>query len=426
MGAPLQTNPHPHPHATAPSVADTLAAVRAGDRRLIGRAITALENGTSHAPALRAALAQQAGRAHVVGVTGPPGGGKSTLVSALIKALRARGKTVAVVAVDPSSPFSGGAVLGDRIRMGEHQNDDGVFIRSLASRGHLGGLSIAARDVVDVFDVAGYDTVIVETVGAGQSEVEITQVADTRLVVCPPGLGDDVQAIKAGLLEIADAFVVSKADLPDASRTQADLHAMLALRRSHAATTPVFCTQALVGEGVDAVAGWLLARTPRATRHGSVDERKGLAISRLAIAADAYAHHLGLQLVAAGKGHATVQMTVGPEHINFNGGCHGGAIFSLADTALGMACNSHGEIAVLIDGHISISVGVRQGTVLLAKASEVSMTRKLGIYRIEVTRADNGVHIANLSATVYRTGKPLQQPAALVAAPSLAGGRGLG
>jgi len=416
MGA----HPHTPPRAPAPTVADTVAAIRAGDRRLIARAITALENGARHAPALRAALAEEAGHAHVVGVTGPPGGGKSTLVSALIKALRARGHTVAVVAVDPSSPFSGGAVLGDRIRMGEHQNDEGVFIRSLASRGHLGGLSVAARDVVDVFDVAGYDTVIVETVGAGQSEVEITQVADTRLVVCPPGLGDDVQAIKAGLLEIADAFVVSKADLPDASRTQADLHAMLALRRKQAAAPPVFCTQALAGVGLDAVADWLLARTARATRHGSADERKGLAISRQAMAADAFARHLGLKLVAAGKGHATVQMVVGAEHINFNGGCHGGAIFSLADTALGMACNSHGEIAVLIDGHISISVGVTQGTVLLAKASEVSMTRKLGIYRIEVTRADNGVHIANLSATVYRTGKPVQQPAALAAINPLA------
>ena len=158
---------------------------------LMNRKRSSSASGASHAPALRAALAEEAGRAHVVGVTGPPGCGKSTLVSALIKALRARGQTVAVVAVDPSSPFSGGAVLGDRVRMGEHQDDEGVFIRSLASRGHLGGLSVAARDVVDVFDVAGYHTVILETVGAGQSEVEITQVADTRLVVCPPGLGDD-------------------------------------------------------------------------------------------------------------------------------------------------------------------------------------------------------------------------------------------
>ncbi len=403
--------------ATAQAV-QAVNAICAGDRRLMARAITALENGAAHAPALRAALAQHTGRAHVVGVTGPPGGGKSTLVSALIKALRARGQTVAVVAVDPSSPYTGGAVLGDRIRMGEHQGDEGVFIRSLASRGHLGGLSRAAVDVVDVFDAAGYDTVIVETVGAGQSEVEITQVADTRLVVCPPGLGDDVQAIKAGLLEIADAFVVSKADLPDAQRTESDLYAMLALRRDHGRTPPVFRTRATADEGIAAVADWLLQRTPRGTRHGSAEDRKARAITRHAIAADPFGRHLGLELVASGRGHATVQMTVGPQHLNFNGGCHGGAIFSLADTALGMACNSHGEVAVLIDGNISISVGVALGTVLLARAEEVSLTRKLGVYRVVITRADNAKHIADLSATVYRTGKAVQVAGAAPADPA--------
>ncbi len=390
------------------STADTLAAILAGDRRRIARAITALENGSAQAPALRTALADHTGRAHVVGVTGPPGGGKSTLVSALITALRAQGQTVAVVAVDPSSPYTGGAVLGDRIRMGEHQADAGVFIRSLASRGHLGGLSRAAADVVDVFDAAGYDTVIVETVGAGQSEVEITQVADTRLVVCPPGLGDDVQAIKAGLLEIADAFVVSKADLSDAARTEADLHAMLALRRQRDVMPPVFRTQATVGDGVAAVADWLRQRSARGTRLGSAEDRSARATVRRAIAADAYARHLGLQLVEAGRHHATVQMTVGPQHLNFNGGCHGGAIFSLADTALGMACNAGGEIAVLIDGHISITVAVPAGTVVLARAEPVNHTRRLGVYRVLISRADSGAHIACLSATVYRTGKPVQ------------------
>ena len=390
------------------STANTLAAIRAGDRRLIARAITALENGHAQAPALRAALAEHAGRAHVVGITGPPGGGKSTLVSALIKALRAQGRTVAVVAVDPSSPFTGGAVLGDRIRMGEHQADEGVFIRSLASRGHLGGLSRAAADAIDVFDAAGYDTIITETVGAGQSEVEITRVADTRLVVCPPGLGDDVQAIKAGVLEIADAFIVSKADLPDAHRTERDLQAMLALRRQRDVMPPIFRTQATAGEGIEAVADWLAQRKARGTRLGSEADRKARGIVRRAIAADAYARHLGLELVEAGHDHATVQMTVGPQHINFNGGCHGGAIFSLADTALGMACNSDGQIAVLIDGHISLSVGVHLGTVLLARAEPVNLSRKLGVYRVVISRADNGTHIANLSATVYRTGKSLQ------------------
>ena len=394
------------------STADTLAAILAGDRRRIARAITALENGSAQAPALRTALADHTGRAHVVGVTGPPGGGKSTLVSALITALRAQGQTVAVVAVDPSSPYTGGAVLGDRIRMGAHQDDPGVFIRSLASRGHLGGLSRAAADVVDVFDAAGYDTVIAETVGAGQSEVEITQIADTRLVVCPPGLGDDVQAIKAGLLEIADAFVVSKADMPDAQRTESDLHAMLALRRERQHAPPVFRTQATADLGVAEVAAWLLQRTPRGTRHGSAADRKARAIGRHAIASDAYGRHLGMAMVGAGPGWAKVQMAVGPQHVNFNGGCHGGAIFSLADMALGLACNSHGEVALLIDGHISVSVAVPQGTLLLAHAQEVSLTRKLGVYRVEISRADNGRHIANLSATVYRTGRAVQTGAA--------------
>jgi LAO/AO transport system kinase len=404
----------PHTAATGPApeaVPTVVDAIRAGDRRRMARAMTALENGARDAAALRAALAAHTGRAHVVGVTGPPGGGKSTLVSALIAALRARGQTVAVVAVDPSSPYTGGAVLGDRIRMGAHQADDGVFIRSLASRGHLGGLSVAAADIVDVFDAAGYDTIVVETVGAGQSEVEITRVADTRLVVCPPGLGDDVQAIKAGLLEIADAFVVSKADLPDAERTRTELHAMLALRRDRSALPPVFSTQATSGQGVAAVADWLLQRPARGTRLGGEEERRARRITRQAIAADAYGRHLGLELVASGVGWATVQMTVGPQHLNFNGGCHGGAIFSLADTALGMACNSQGEVAVLIDGHISVTVGVQAGTVLRAHAQPVTHTRKLGVYRVEITRADNGVHVANLSATVYRTGKPVSLPA---------------
>ena len=156
------------------------------DRRAIARAITSLENNDENAHDVRKAVAVHVGRAHVIGVTGPPGAGKSTLVSALISGLRRRGCTVAVAAVDPSSPFSGGAVLGDRVRMGDRQTDEGVFIRSLASRGHLGGLTAAVGDVIDVFDAAGFDVVIVETVGAGQSEVEITRYADTRVVACPP------------------------------------------------------------------------------------------------------------------------------------------------------------------------------------------------------------------------------------------------
>ena len=379
----------------------------AGDRLSLARAITELENDGAGAAALRADLAAHVGRAHVIGVTGPPGGGKSTLVSALIGQLRARGRRVGVVAVDPSSPVSGGAVLGDRIRMAAHQSDDGVFIRSLASRGHLGGLSRSAADVVDAMDAARFDVVVVETVGAGQSEVEITRVADTRLVVCPPGLGDDIQAIKAGVLEIADAFVVSKADLPDAQRTERELLSMLALRRP-GPRPPVLRTVATSGEGLVALCDWLEQREARGTRcaAGAADQTARQVVSR-AIAADGYARHMGLELVAGGAGAAAVRMRVGPQHLNFNGSCHGGAIFSLADMALGLACNSHGTIAALVDGNISISNGAGKGEWLVAQAIEVSRSRKLAVYRVEVKRAADGEHIACLSGTVYLTGRPV-------------------
>jgi LAO/AO transport system kinase len=380
----------------------------AGDRLSLARAISELENDGPAAAGLRAELSAHVGHAHVIGVTGPPGGGKSTLVSALIGQLRARGRRVGVVAVDPSSPVSGGAVLGDRIRMAEHQADDGVFIRSLASRGHLGGLSRAAADVVDAMDAARFDVVIVETVGAGQSEVEITRVADTRLVVCPPGLGDDIQAIKAGVLEIADAFVVSKADLPDAQRTERELLSMLALRRAGGPRPPVLRTVATRGEGLPALCDWLEQREARGTRWAtaSADRAARQLVSR-ALAADGYARHMGLELMAGGAGAAAVRMRVGPQHLNFNGGCHGGAIFSLADMALGLACNSHGTIAALVDGNISISNGASEGDWLVAQATEVSRSRKLAVYRVEVKRAADGVHIACLSGTVYLTGRPV-------------------
>jgi LAO/AO transport system kinase len=230
--------------------AGALAAILAGERRALARAMSAVENETAAGKALLHELQPHLGRARVLGITGPPGAGKSTLVNALIGAWLARGARIGVVAVDPSSPFSGGAILGDRIRMGQHQADERVFIRSLASRGYGGGLSRTAARVIDLLDAAGYDQVIVETVGAGQSEVEVAEIADTRIVVCPPGLGDDVQALKAGILEIADILVVNKADLPLAERAERELLAMLSLRRYGAWTPQVMRTVATSGEGV--------------------------------------------------------------------------------------------------------------------------------------------------------------------------------
>ena len=242
------------------------AATLAGDRRSIARAISAIENVEPGARAIALAIALHLGRAHVLGITGAPGAGKSTLINALLGELLARGQRIAVVAVDPSSPITGGAVLGDRVRMGEYGTHENVFIRSLASRGHLGGMSRTTAQIVDVLDAAGFDTIIVETVGAGQSEVEITRLADTRLVVCPPGLGDNVQAIKAGILEIADILVVSKGDLPAAEVTVRDLEEMLRLRRAGTVPVKVLKTAATRGEGIAAVVDAVVAHAKEAGR----------------------------------------------------------------------------------------------------------------------------------------------------------------
>lgn len=198
-----------------------------GDIRAAARLMRDIDDGMPAATEELKKLYPHTGRAHVIGVTGPPGAGKSTLTDKLIEAFRAKGKRVAVVAVDPTSPFTGGAILGDRIRMNRHATDPDVFIRSLGTRGHLGGLSGSTADVVNVFDAMGWDVVIVETVGVGQDEVEIVRTAHTSIVVSVPGLGDDIQAIKAGILEIGDIFVVNKADRPDADRTARELQGMI-------------------------------------------------------------------------------------------------------------------------------------------------------------------------------------------------------
>jgi len=221
-----------------------------GEPAALAKAITLVENAGAEAARVLAGIQPRLGQALVVGVTGPPGAGKSTLVSALVGELRRRDRTVGILAVDPSSPLSGGAILGDRIRMADHACDPGVFVRSLASRGHVGGLSSAAGRIVDLMDAAGKDVVIVETVGAGQSDVEVAQYADVTVVVCAPGLGDEIQAIKAGILEIADILVVNKADLPNAERTVTQLQGMLSLRDPDAAGVPVIATTATQGRGV--------------------------------------------------------------------------------------------------------------------------------------------------------------------------------
>ena len=229
-----------------------------GDRRALARMVTLIENDMPVARRYLAELHMRAGKAQIVGVTGAPGAGKSTLVTHIVRELRRRERKVGVVAVDPSSPFSGGAILGDRIRMMELAGDPNVFIRSMASRGSVGGLSASTRDVVRAMDAAGYDPVIIETVGTGQAEVEVMRAAQTVLVITAPGMGDEVQAIKAGILEIADIFVVSKADKPGADQTVAELAMLLSLdptRRQHDKTKPywripVLKTSAIKDQGI--------------------------------------------------------------------------------------------------------------------------------------------------------------------------------
>ncbi len=233
---------------------DLVAGVLAGDVRAVARLLSRAEAGADEARDVLDTMWTRAGRAHVVGITGVPGSGKSTLVTRLALAIRASGRKLAIVAIDPSSPFSGGAILGDRIRMGELGGDPGVFVRSMATRGALGGLARGTLEAVDVLDAAGYDIVLIETVGVGQDEVDIARAAHTTVVVSAPGLGDDIQAIKAGILEIADIHAVSKCDRPDANRTLAELKNMLAMGLGAASAgawrAPVIATSAVGDVGV--------------------------------------------------------------------------------------------------------------------------------------------------------------------------------
>lgn len=247
-----------------------------GDRRALARMVTLIESGAPQAHRYLAELHSSSGRAHIVGVTGSPGAGKSTLVTRLVRELRRREHKVGVVAVDPTSPFSGGAILGDRIRMMELSSDPNVFIRSMASRGNLGGLALSTRDVVRAMDAAGYDPIIIETVGTGQAEVEVMRTAQTVVVVSAPGMGDGIQAIKAGILEIADILVVSKADKPGADQTVAELSMMLSLdsnRRKAAWRIPIIKTAAIKDQGAAQVVDAIQQHREYLTESGTLMQR---------------------------------------------------------------------------------------------------------------------------------------------------------
>jgi LAO/AO transport system kinase len=256
--------------------------VLAGDARSVGRAISEVERDSGAVPDILRTLFPQTGRARILGITGPPGGGKSTLVQRLAQAYRRRGSRVGIVAVDPSSPFTGGAILGDRIRMAEIYTDPGVFIRSMATRGTLGGLARATSDAVDVLDAAGFDVILVETVGVGQDEVDIVRAADTTAVVLVPGQGDDIQAIKAGILEIADVFILNKAERDGADRAVAELAMMLDLSAEKGWRPPIVKTTAPSGAGVAEAVEALEAHGAYLKESGEGAQRRALrARSRL-------------------------------------------------------------------------------------------------------------------------------------------------
>ncbi len=272
--------------------------ILAGDRRALARGLSLLENDAAAGERLLAELFPAAGQARVIGITGPPGAGKSTLASALARLYRGRGERVAILAVDPTSAFSGGALLGDRIRMQEHWRDQDIYIRSMATRGALGGLAAATPRLADALDAAGFQRILVETVGVGQDEIEIARAADLTLLVLVPGLGDDVQTLKAGVMEIADVLVVNKADRGP-ERLEQELRAALALEAPEAAgwRPPVVRTVATSGEGLEALAGAIAAREAALADGGRERRRRQQWRQRLAALA---AERLSRQLRSPG------------------------------------------------------------------------------------------------------------------------------
>ena len=245
-----------------------------GDTRALARLISLVEDGSPRAREVIKDLLPRTGHARIIGLTGAPGVGKSTMTAALVGAFRAAGRRIAVLAVDPTSPFTGGALLGDRIRMQEHATDEAVFIRSMASRGHLGGLAAATPQAIRVLDAAGFELIIIETVGVGQAEVAIASLADTVAVLLAPGMGDAIQAAKAGILEVADLFIVNKADKPDAQQVVRDLRGMLALGANKGWKPPIITTTATAGEGLAEVVTQLDAHRDWLTASGELARRR--------------------------------------------------------------------------------------------------------------------------------------------------------
>jgi LAO/AO transport system kinase len=264
------------------NLSSLLAAVREGNARAVGRSISLIENAAPELPALMKALAPTTGRAMILGLTGPPGVGKSTTIAALVAAIREQGQRVGVLAIDPSSPFSGGALLGDRVRMQQHALDGEVLIRSMATRGHLGGLAVAAPAALRVYDAAGCGLVIIETVGVGQAEVDIAGVADCTVMLLAPGAGDGIQAAKAGILEIADIFVVNKSDREGAHAVARQLREMIALgqRMDGDWKPPVLSLVATTGEGLSGVLAAIESFHNQAERTGRWQERRLLRARR--------------------------------------------------------------------------------------------------------------------------------------------------